>query len=185
MRLQQSGASDEETSTRLSLLRSMADESIDNGPVVDCVIFHDGERWQAVVDCSGTGDMSSIEPMTDYRHKQQFRRFSDEDAFNFGVNIYDDGAILSIVTDTGAHGTHVAGIVSAYHPENPECNGVAPGAQIVSLKIGNTRLGSMETGAGLVRALIEAVKRGCNIINMSYGGLLCHVIYTCYAHFVL
>jgi len=28
----------------------------------------------------------------------------------------------------------------------------------------------METGVGIVRALIEAVKRGCNIINMSFGG---------------
>ena len=41
--------------------------------------------------------------------------------------------------------------------------------QIVSLKIGDTRLGSMETGVGLMRGLIEAVKRGCHIINMSYG----------------
>lgn len=63
-----------------------------------------------------------------------------------------------------------AGIVAANYPEQPECSGVAPGAQIVSLKIGDTRLGSMETGVGLVRAITEAVKRGCHIINMSYGG---------------
>ena len=148
----------------------MAAESTDTGPLIHCLVFHDTDRWQAVVDTTGTGDMSTLQPMTDFRHLQQYRRFSDEDAFNFGVNIIDNGTVLSIVTDTGAHGTHVAGIVSAYHPDQPECNGVAPGAQIVSLKIGNTRLGSMETGVGLVRALIEAVKRGCHIINMSYGG---------------
>ena len=27
----------------------------------------------------------------------------------------------------------------------------------------------METGPGLMRAIVEAVKRGCDIINMSYG----------------
>jgi tripeptidyl-peptidase-2 len=27
----------------------------------------------------------------------------------------------------------------------------------------------METGVGLTRALIEAVRRGCHVINMSFG----------------
>ena len=107
--------------------------------------------------------------MTDYRHSQQYGTFSSVDALNYCVNIFDNGDILSIVVDAGAHGSHVAGIVSAYHPTQLELNGVAPGAQIISLKIGDSRLGSMETGVGLVRGLIEAVKRGCHIVNMSYG----------------
>jgi hypothetical protein len=27
-----------------------------SGPALDCLVFHDGERWRAVVDCSGTGE---------------------------------------------------------------------------------------------------------------------------------
>lgn len=38
-----------------------------------------------------------------------------------------------------------------------------------SLQIGDSRLGSMETGTGVVRAVTEAVRMGCDVINMSYG----------------
>ncbi|CAN0084223.1 unnamed protein product [Scytosiphon promiscuus] len=100
---------------------------------------------------------------------RQHGRFSDVACLNYGVHIYDEGGVLSIVVDAGAHGTHVAGIVAAYYPDDPEANGVAPGAQIVSLKIGDSRLGSMETGTGVVRAVTEAVRMGCDVINMSYG----------------
>ena len=166
------GDQQEEAKARVAVLRSLDSDTLceDAGPIYDCIVFHDGERWQAAIDSSETGDFSAIDPMTNFAHSHQFKRFSDEDALNYAVNIYEEGAVLSIVTDAGAHGTHVAGIVSAFHADQPECNGVAPGAQIVSLKIGDSRLGSMETGVGLMRGLIEAVNNGCNVINMSYGG---------------
>lgn len=50
-----------------------------------------------------------------------------EDSCNFALNIYDEGSVLSIVVDAGSHGTHVAGITSAYHEHDPHLNGIAPG----------------------------------------------------------
>ena len=43
--------------------------------------------------------------------------FSRLDSCSFVANVYDEGNVLSIVTDSSPHGTHVAGIASAHHPE--------------------------------------------------------------------
>lgn len=46
---------------------------------------------------------------------------------------------------------------------------MAPGAQLVSVKIGDARIGTMETGTALSRATAVILKHKCDVANMSYG----------------
>ncbi len=159
----------EEIQARLDVLADAQENFDDPGPVYDCVLFHDGDVWRAVIDTDEDGDLSDEMALTDYHRAQQHASFGERSQLNFSVNVYDEGRRLSIVTVSGAHGTHVAGIVAAYEPDHPERNGVAPGAQIVSVKIGDNRIGGMETGRALVRGLRAVIDRDCDLINMSYG----------------
>ncbi|MEL6497332.1 MAG: S8 family serine peptidase [Planctomycetota bacterium] len=155
---------------RLDLLADMPDMIEDAGPMYDCVVWHDGEHWRAAVDTDEDGDLAEELAMTNFRTERQFGTFGDEDLLNFAVNIYNDGDILSIFTEAGAHGTHVAGTVAAHFPDQPELNGMAPGAQIVGVKIGDTRLGSSSVNTGLVRGITAVIDNDADMINMSYGG---------------
>jgi tripeptidyl-peptidase-2 len=161
-----------DTKVQLDQLReTTASTSPDEGPLYDLVVFCDGSgTWRCAIDVSQTGDLRGATLYTNYRAERQYGTFEPQDGLmNFAINIYDDGNVVSIYADTGAHGTHVAGIVSGYNPEQSDLNGVAPGAQIVGIKIGDTRLGSMETGPGLERGLLAVLENGCDVINMSYG----------------
>jgi hypothetical protein len=51
------------------------------------------------------------------RLERKFGIFSKLDACSFVANIYDDGNLVSIVTDCSPHATHVAGIAAAFHPD--------------------------------------------------------------------
>ena len=159
----------DELQARLEVLEAAQNAYDDPGPIYDCIVFHDGRVWRAAIDTDEDGDLADEALLTNYRDERQHASFGEEIRLNYSVNIHDDGHRLSIVTVSGSHGTHVAGIVAANFPDDPDRNGQAPGAQIVSVKIGDTRLDGMETGVGLTRGIAAVIQNGCDLVNMSYG----------------
>lgn len=158
---------------RIEILNNFEKKYSDVGPVYDCVLFHDGTKWVACVDTSEKGELDQCPLLGEYSITHDFAPLTESDQLNFSINVHDEGNVLELVGLCSSHGTHVASIASAYFPESPESNGVAPGAQIVSLTIGDGRLGSMETGTALVRAMIKVMSMQkttpIHVINMSYG----------------
>lgn len=180
----------DEIKARIQALKDLATSYKDEGPFIEAIVFHNGKNWYAVVG-GGEGetydpsngqpedllkplelqtlDLTSIEPITDFRIERQWQSFGQQDLLTYTVNIEDNGNVLSLVTLAGSHGTHVAGIVGARHDDQPELNGVAPGCEIVSLKIGDARLGSMEQGQAMLRSAQALIDTKCDIANLSYG----------------
>eukprot|EP01025_Chloroclados_australasicus_P012076 TRINITY_DN154_c0_g3_i1.p1 TRINITY_DN154_c0_g3~~TRINITY_DN154_c0_g3_i1.p1 ORF type:complete len:1355 (+),score=115.99 TRINITY_DN154_c0_g3_i1:491-4066(+) len=166
-----------ELELRVKMLSDLEQKAEDLGPVIHCVVWNDGQEWRAALDTSelyphdvqDKGLLKDFIPLTNFRKELKYGTFSDLDQCNFGLNIYNNGDILEIVVDTGSHGTHVAGIIAGNYPNNPSLNGIAPGAQIISCKIGDSRFSGMETGTGLTRAVIAAINHKVDLINMSYG----------------
>ena len=150
---------------------ALADKEWDDDPgiILDCVVFFDGQDHRAVIfggENDEQEDTPICPPLAAFAKERQYGTISLVDQYNFGVNFYNDAKVLSIVGDCTPHGTHVAAIAAAAEGDR---SGVAPGAQLISIKIGDSRLGSMETGSSIARGIMVAVQLGCDVINLSYG----------------
>jgi subtilisin family serine protease len=93
----------------------------------------------------------------------------------FAVNIFLKQEKVVFHFDDGAHGTHVAGIAAGCRINNQDgFNGVAPGAKVISLKIGHGGLGGPSTTDAKKKAFEYAAKfareHGMPVVcNLSYG----------------
>ncbi len=159
----------EELEAQLSALRHAVENYKDPGPIYDCVVFQQGEEWRVAIDTNENGDLTDEKLLSEFQISHEYGTFADDSMLNFGVHVYGEGQTLSIVIPAGSHGTHVAGIVGAYYPDDLDRNGVAPGVQFVLVKIGDSRMGGMENGLAIIRGLQAVVEHDCDLVNMSYG----------------
>ncbi|XP_018023008.1 tripeptidyl-peptidase 2 isoform X2 [Hyalella azteca] len=162
----------EEAEAEVALLSTLIKKHQDIGPAYDCVVYHDGKCWRACIDTSEKGDLESGVHLGEYRHTHEWSFLNARDSFTVSINVHNDGNVLEVVGMCSSHGTHVSSIAAAHFPGQPERCGVAPGAQIVSITIGDSRVHGMETGTALSRAMSWVMDNPfykVDIINMSYG----------------
>ncbi|EDX06877.1 GD25789 [Drosophila simulans] len=137
----------------------------------DCILFPTADGWLTIVDTTEQGDLDQALRIGEYSRTHETRNV--DDFLSISVNVHDEGNVLEVVGMSSPHGTHVSSIASGNHSSR-DVDGVAPNAKIVSMTIGDGRLGSMETGTALVRAMTKVMElcrdgRRIDVINMSYG----------------
>ena len=85
------------------------------------------------------------------------------------------GPALDLFFDTSAHGTHVTGIAAGHGIGGiRDFNGVAPGAQVIGLKIARNDFGGITTTGSILSALDYAIRFAASrslplVLNMSFG----------------
>lgn len=119
------------------------------------------------VDTNGNKDFSDEKPLHLFATGHEYASFTannDQDRLNFALSeIAADNSKINLGFDGNDHGTHVAGIAAA----NGKIKGVAPGAQIMALKVLDAAgYGDLST---ITEAMTYAASHGAKIINLSLG----------------
>lgn len=74
----------------------------------------------------------------------------------------------NVLDTANNHGTHVAGIIGAVATEADEMHGIAPGCQLLLMKVFADGA-KTATDSALIAALEDAVSLGADVINLSIG----------------
>ncbi len=151
-------------------------ENTDAFPVV---VVKATDGWVAFLDTNLDGSFEDEMPLHDYRQGRETIALGTRPltlVANFVEPAGSTGApTLDLFFDTSAHGTHVAGIAAGHDLFNVAgFDGVAPGAQLIGLKIANNARGGVSVHASMWRAMDYAARFAQQrnlplVLNLSFG----------------
>ncbi|MDY0111052.1 MAG: S8 family serine peptidase [Candidatus Krumholzibacteria bacterium] len=146
--------------------------------------------WLVAVDTNGDGDLGDEVPLRDYHVNHDLFALRNDSApesrrlMSWSVNVRQEADFLGKPTepvvefhfDDGSHGTHCAGIAAGHDVYGQAgLDGAAPGAFLISCKLGDNRLaGGATRTASMQKAFEFAADFGKRwglpvVVNMSFG----------------
>src|SRR6267378_2495706 len=140
------------------------------------VVVRASDGWVAFIDTNLDGSFEDEMPLHDYRQGREIIALGTKPltiVANFSEA--DSTPMLDLFFDTSGHGTHVAGIAAGFNLfDVAGFNGVAPGAQIIGLKIANNARGGVTVHGSMMRAIDYAGRYAAQrnlplVLNMSFG----------------
>jgi subtilisin family serine protease len=137
--------------------------------------------WVLFVDTNGDGSLADESPVHDYlvaRETFGWRHGTAATPLHLAANFTeqrDAPPLLDLFFDTSGHGSHVAGIAAGHDIYGVRgLDGVAPGAQLLGLKIADDAQGGISTTASMRDAMAYAIafahaRRLPLVMNLSFG----------------
>ena len=119
-----------------------------------------------LIDTNGNGRVDDEKPLKSYVSSHEWASFTTQEgnSFNFVIsNISPAGSYVKLGFDVIGHGTKVAGVLAG----NGLLQGVAPGAQLVAIKVFDNFSGN--DISRLEEAIRLAVNMGVQVVNLSLG----------------
>lgn len=150
------------------------------GDVLPVLVTRASDGWILLADTDRDGSLQGEKPIRDYlmsREPFSWARKGVRPRLTVAANFSEAGKlpVLDLTFDTSGHGSHVAGIAAGHDMYGiPGFNGVAPGAQIIGLKIANNAQGGLSTGGSMILAMDYAIRFAARrrmplVLNLSFA----------------
>jgi subtilisin family serine protease len=147
-----------------------------NTDVFPVVVVKAPDGWVAFLDTNLDGSFEDEMPLHDYRQGRETIALGTRPLTLVANFAEAEGTpILDLFFDTSGHGTHVAGIAAGHDLFNVAgFDGVAPGTQLLGLKIANNARGGVSVHGSMLRAMNYAARFAAQrnlplVLNLSFG----------------
>jgi subtilisin family serine protease len=154
-----------------------------NTDVFPVLVVKTASGWAVMTDTDNDSRLGDETPIHDYAVAGETFTYAPKDGdhnkgpMTIAVNlaVVGEQPVLDLFFDNSNHGSHVGGIAAGHDMFGIEgFDGVAPGAQVLSLKISNNARGGISVTGSMLRAMAYAVdyagQRGLPLVlNLSFG----------------